>query len=87
MAPPGHTVANGGISNTDARMSSRSYFDLSAEIQLGNRVSFRLGINNLFDKPPPIVGLDNGPGANGNTFASVYDALGRYIFGTLTATF
>ena len=86
-APPGQTVANGGISNTDARLSSRSYFDLSTEVQLGNRVSFRLGINNLFDKAPPIVGLANGPATNGNTFASVYDALGRYIFGTLSAQF
>jgi hypothetical protein len=30
-------------------------------MQLGNRVSFRLGINNLFDKAPPIIGLANGP--------------------------
>ena len=91
-APPGQTVENGGISNTDARISSRSYFDLSTAVQLGNRVSFRLGINNLLDKAPPIVGtgVTNAiipVGANGNTFPQVYDSLGRYIFGTLTAQF
>lgn len=86
-APPGQTVANGGISNTDARLSSRSYFDLSTAGQLGSRVSFRLGINNLLDKVPPIVGSANGAATNGNTFASVYDSLGRYIFATLTARF
>jgi len=88
-APPGQTVANGGISNTDARISSRSYFGLSSAIQLGSRVSLRVGINNLLDKAPPIVGTDvgNDIGANGNTFPQVYDSLGRYIFGTLTAEF
>ena len=86
-APPGQTVANGGISNTDARLSSRSYFDLSTALQFGNRVSFRFGINNLFDKAPPIVGFDNGAETNGNTFASVYDSLGRYLFATLSAQF
>ena len=91
-APPGQTVANGGISNTDARISSRSYFDLSTAVQLSNRVSFRLGINNLLDKAPPIVGGAVGNaittiGFNGNTFPQVYDSLGRYVFGTLTAQF
>jgi iron complex outermembrane recepter protein len=86
-APPGQTVASGGISNTDARLSSRSYFDLSTAVQLSSRVSFRFGINNLFDKAPPIVGLDNGVAANGNTFASVYDPLGRYIFAIVRAQF
>jgi outer membrane receptor protein involved in Fe transport len=88
-APPGQTVANGGISNTDARISSRSYFDLSTQVQLGNRVSLRLGINNLLDKAPPIVGQDvgNAINANGNTFPQVYDSLGRYIFGTLIVQF
>jgi outer membrane receptor protein involved in Fe transport len=88
-APPGQTVANGGISNTDARISSRSYFDLSTAVQLGNRVTFRLGINNVLDKAPPIVGQNVAiPAAvNGNTFPQIYDSLGRYIFGTLTAQF
>jgi outer membrane receptor protein involved in Fe transport len=46
----------------------------------------RVGINNLLDKDPPIVGGDDAP-ANGNTFPQVYDALGRYIFGTVIARF
>lgn len=75
------------VSNTDAHLSSRSYLDLSASIKLQDHVSLRLGINNLFDKDPPVVGASNiGPG-NGNTFPSQYDALGRYIFGTVTVQF
>ena len=81
----GATV-NGGISNTDARLSSRSYIDLTAAFELTKIVSLRVGINNLFDKDPPVIGSDDAP-ANGNTFPQVYDSLGRYIFGTVVARF
>src|ERR1700722_6501492 len=77
---------NGGISNTDARLSSRSYIDLSAALQLTKIISLRAGINNLLKKDPPIMGGDDPP-ANGNTFPQIYDSLGRYIFGTVIARF
>jgi hypothetical protein len=32
-------------------------------------------------------GTNCGSGCNGNTMASVYDALGRYVFATITAQF
>jgi outer membrane receptor protein involved in Fe transport len=79
-------IINGGISNTDVRISSRSYIDLSAALQLTKVVSLRAGINNLFDKDPPVIGVDDSP-ANGNTFPQIYDSLGRYIFATVTARF
>jgi len=77
---------NGGISNTDARLSSRSYVDLSAALQLTKVITLRAGINNLLDKDPPVIGGDEGP-ANGNTYPQIYDSLGRYIFGTVIARF
>jgi len=46
-----------------------------------------LFVNNLFDKSPPVIGSSNCTGCNGNVYASVYDTLGRYIFGTLTVQF
>jgi outer membrane receptor protein involved in Fe transport len=79
-------VINGGISNTDARLSSRSYIDLSAALQLTKVISLRAGVNNLLDKDPPVIGADDAP-ANGNTFPQIYDSLGRYIFGTVIARF
>jgi outer membrane receptor protein involved in Fe transport len=85
-APAGLTVANGGISNTDARLSSRSYIDVSAALQLSGAVAFRVGINNLLDKDPPVIGDADGA-FNGNTYPQIYDSLGRYIFGTLIARF
>jgi iron complex outermembrane recepter protein len=83
------TVANGGISNTDARIASYSYFDLTGSIRLTDKVSLRLGVNNILDKDPPLIGTSNLPAISGNnnTFPQVYDSLGRYIFGQITAQF
>jgi outer membrane receptor protein involved in Fe transport len=89
-ASPGLTVANGGISNTDARIPSYNYLDLTGSIKLAEKVSLRLGCQNVLDKDPPIIGATNIPGppaGNGNTFASTYDSLGRYFFGQVIAQF
>jgi iron complex outermembrane recepter protein len=86
----GGTIANGAISNTDAFISSVSYLDLTAAVKLGDKVTLRLGVNNVFDRDPPLIGASTLPGppaGNGNTFPQVYDALGRFIFGQITAQF
>jgi iron complex outermembrane recepter protein len=89
LQPAGATIANGGISNTDSRIPSFSYLDLTASVKLADKISLRLGVNNLLDKSPPVIGLTNLPGTsgNGNTFPQVYDSLGRFLFGTLTVQF
>jgi iron complex outermembrane recepter protein len=77
------TIANGTISNTDAFISSYSYFDLTAAVKLADKVTVRVGCNNLLDKAPPLIGATNiaaPPTGNGNTFPGVYDSLGRYLF-------
>ena len=71
----------------DTHLPSISYLDLTAAIQISNAVNFRLGVNNLLDKDPPVIGSSNCVGCNGNVYNSVYDALGRYIFGTFTMQF
>jgi len=82
-------ISDGWVSNTDAYLSSRSYLDLTASVPLGDKLTLRLGIDNLLDKSPPVIGSSNLPAVvgNGNTFPQVYDALGRYIFAKLTAQF
>src|SRR5580658_4337206 len=87
-AAPGCTIANGCLSNTDAFISSYSYFDITAAIKLADKVTLRLGCNNILDKQPPVIGATNLPAppiGNGNTMPQVYDSLGRYIFGSITA--
>jgi iron complex outermembrane recepter protein len=73
----------------DLHLRSINYFDLAANFRIGDHYSFRLGVNNVFDKDPPLIGQTNCPGVtcNGNTFANVYDSLGRYIFAGVTLDF
>ena len=63
--------------------------DLSAAVKLMDKMTFRVGVNNVFDKDPPIIGGSNLPSiaGNGNTFPQVYDALGRFMFAQLTMQF
>jgi iron complex outermembrane receptor protein len=75
-----------------AHIGGFSYMDLSAAIPITSGVSFRLGVNNLTDKPPPIVANGNYSdcptvGCNDNTWVGVYDTLGRYIYAHLSAKF
>lgn len=75
----------------DLEIGAQNYFDLTAQFHVERRYVLRLGINNLFDRSPPIIGgssnTASGDGVNGNTFASLYDPLGRYIFLGLTVNF
>jgi outer membrane receptor protein involved in Fe transport len=69
-----------------------NYFDLTASMTFAEKFTFRVGANNVLDKSPPIVpsGTINdcpaGP-CNGNTWAQVYDSMGRQIFATVTIDF
>ena len=76
-ADPGH--AGGTI---DDPLGARDYLDLAATWRMSDRWEFRGGINNVFDKDPPLIGSGNLATTflNGNTAPQVYDALGRFIF-------
>jgi len=69
-----------------------NYLDLTASMTFAEKFTFRVGANNILDKSPPIVhsggvaDCPTGP-CNGNTWAQVYDALGRQVFATLTIDF
>ncbi|HZZ31081.1 MAG TPA: TonB-dependent receptor [Phenylobacterium sp.] len=74
---------------TDRALASRSYLDLTANFTVHKNLNFRIGVNNVLDKDPPIIGASNCPvgACNGGTYPQVYDALGRYMFVGLTADF
>jgi iron complex outermembrane recepter protein len=61
---------------------SYSYFDLYANYDVLENVTLRVGINNLLNKQPPIVGNEYGGTAenSGNTFPATYNPLGRSAF-------
>lgn len=80
----------------DAKLNSRSYFDVALTAHVGDRYNLRLGVNNILDKDPPLAGTNASgaygarsapPFGNGNTFPQVYDSLGRYMFAGVTLDF
>ena len=58
-------------------MKAQSYFDLASTFTVGDHYNFRLGVNNIFDKNPPLFTSSFGSCAavfcNGNTYPGVYD--------------
>lgn len=80
---------SGTTQPANLRIPAISYFDLSMTADIGKSYKFRLGVNNVLDKTPPQVsGAACPSGAcNGNTWAQVYDALGRYAYVGVTLDF
>jgi iron complex outermembrane receptor protein len=71
-------------------LKAQSYFDLSATARIDQGYEFRLGVNNIFDREPPLVPSGEGAcevGCNGNTYPQWYDPLGRFIFVAATVNF
>ncbi|WP_322964723.1 TonB-dependent receptor domain-containing protein [Sphingomonas fuzhouensis] len=72
----------------NSRIKAYNYFDLAGTAKVQDGIVFRAGVNNLFDRDPPIIaqGLLAAFG-NGNTYPGMYDAVGRTVFIGLTAEF
>ena len=71
-----------------SRIPSFDYFDETVSFDVDKRFTFRLGVQNLFDKKSPIVGDTTGNDFNaGSTFPVIYDVLGRTVFAGVSAKF
>ncbi|WP_229256514.1 TonB-dependent receptor domain-containing protein [Duganella lactea] len=71
----------------DRHLPSANYFDLAATYYVTKTISLTGGMNNMFDRDPPLTSKYGTGQGNGNTFPSMYDALGRKLFLNLTAKF
>jgi len=85
----GGNVNVNGIANS---VPAFSYIDLTASMTFAEKFTLRVGANNVLDKSPPIIpsgGVTDCPAGpcNGNTWAQVYDALGRQVFAAVTVDF
>ncbi|TWB38647.1 TonB-dependent receptor-like protein [Nitrospirillum pindoramense] len=88
-----NALLSGDYDKADGRINSYSYFDIAMSATLYDHYTVRFGVNNLFDKDPPILdsnvygisGTSNY--GNGNTFPGIYDTLGRTFFLGVTADF
>ena len=70
----------------DNELEAQNYLDLSAEWQVSDTVSARVGVNNVLDRDPPLT-YSGDTSKNGNTYGQIYDTLGRFMFVSLTANF
>lgn len=88
---PGVTPGANGVGLLNGHVSPQSYFDLAGTFTVGDHYNFRIGVNNIFDKNPPLFSSSWGSCAvstcNGNTYGGTYDTLGRYIFAGATLNF
>ena len=85
------------IFDPGSRVDAQNYIDLATTFTFGDHYSFRLGMNNVFDKMPPLITSGNAGAAgsilcptgpcNGNTFGGLWDALGRYVYAGVTLDF
>jgi len=70
----------GTFNAVDNNLKAQNYFDLAGSWRATKQFTLTGGINNLFDKAPPITSQTGAGAGNGNTFPQVYDALGRRVF-------
>ena len=77
---------SGVTTRLDSTLEDRHYFDLNGAWQLRDNLTLRGGVNNLLDSDPPLS-FSVGTTGNNNTYPQVYDAMGRYAFISVTASF
>lgn len=88
ISPDADLGGNAPVGNADEKIKAYNYFDLLFSLPIKDTATFRIGVNNIFDKNPPLISQANlGGFGNGNTFPGTYDQLGRYVFVNLTADF
>ena len=59
------------------------YWDLSGTWHVTDQAALRLGVNNVFDKQPP----EYAPNVQSGTDPSLYDVIGRRVFGQIILTY
>ncbi|SOB86854.1 TonB-dependent Receptor Plug Domain [Sphingomonas guangdongensis] len=57
-------------------LQAYNYFDLTATFDASDQLTFNIGVNNLLDAKPPVLGGSE----QANTFPSFFDVLGRDFF-------
>jgi len=84
-------ISNAGLPLTaDTLVAARggiqaySYLDLSGSYTLWDNVELTAGVNNIADKEPPLVGVNNALNANA---PGGYDQLGRFFFSSINVKF
>ncbi|MFW2831334.1 TonB-dependent receptor domain-containing protein [Sphingomonas sp. ID0503] len=71
------------------KRKAKNYFDLAASFEANDNFTLSGGMNNVFDKKPPLMASaqNGGNGEQSNTYPNVYDVLGRSFFVNATLRF
>jgi outer membrane receptor protein involved in Fe transport len=79
QTPPGHPACQ-------FTRGANTYHNLQVGYNAaGMNTKFRLGVDNVFDRQPPLVYQNNG--LNGNTDETTFDTVGRYYWMSATVNF
>ena len=75
--------------DSDLKLDAMNYIDINGSWNFAEKYTMHFGVNNVMDEDPPLTGNRACPSGicNGNTYAQVYDVLGRYMFMGLTIDF
>jgi outer membrane receptor protein involved in Fe transport len=75
-----------------SHIPTQSYFDLAVSTRIQGKATLRFGVDNIFDRDPPLV--TSGPTGNAcasvycnSTYPGTYDSLGRYLYSSITLDF
>ncbi|RIX27038.1 TonB-dependent receptor domain-containing protein [Sphingomonas edaphi] len=71
------------IPTNAVKLASRHYFDAGVTFDVAKRFQLTVGVNNLFDTQPSLVGSQQ---VQANTDPSLYDVLGRRYFASVRAS-
>ena len=72
---------------TELKVPAYNIFDLSARWQINDMYALRFGMENVFNKQPPRVGVIPGVNAAAGTTDVAYDQLGRRFYLGVGANF
>jgi outer membrane receptor protein involved in Fe transport len=81
---PGLTLVE-GATNVVPSVSGKSYMDLAFDYEWNENLALFLGIDNIADTEPPVVGFSLAGDANVDI--SLYDVLGRRFFAGVRLTY
>ena len=84
LANPGNIAAD--KASFAYQLAVANYLDIGATWKIHKGVEFIAGVNNVFDKEPPL-GAGSSPNDFGTGFFGTYDPLGRFIHTGLQVTF
>jgi iron complex outermembrane receptor protein len=82
----GLAIVAGGTPGCQFDRGSQTYHNLQVGYNLESwNTKFQIGVDNVFDKQPPIIYQNNS--LNGNTDERTFDTVGRYYWATATVKF